>query len=138
MRISDVVRHCKSLSFYKLQDFAGENFTIVYDYIKSTSDANPNKLLVPTIFTCIATDGKLSEREWDFIAQFIGGYSYDEAFATAEEFFNYEAQEMVQKLADLFPGSIREAYVKMCIAVMTVDNRVSDEELVFLETLLNY
>lgn len=138
MRINDVIRHCKSLSFYKLQDFAGENFNVVYNHIKSVSSTNPNELLIPTIFTCIATDGKLSEKEWDFIAQFIGGYSYDEAFATAEEFFNYDAQETVQKLADLFPGSIREAYVKMCVAIMTVDNRVADEELIFLETLLNY
>ena len=35
-------------------------------------------------------------QEWDFIAQFIGGYSYDEAFATAEEFFNYTGIKTVR------------------------------------------
>lgn len=138
MRINDVIRHCKTLSFYDLQDFAGENYNVVYNHIKATSDSNPNTLLVGTIFTCIATDGKLSEKEWNFIAQFVGGYSYDEALDVAGEYFNYEAQELVQKLATYFPGSVRESFVKLCVAVMTVDNRVTDEELIFLETLLDY
>ena len=136
MDINSIISHCKSLSFYDLQDYAGRNFNIVYDYIKYNKGANPNDILVPSIFTCIAVDGRLESKEWDFIASFIGNHSYDEAFNKASEFNCVEAQDIVRKLANFFPTEIKEAYVKMCIAVLCVDDRVNSLESSFLYSLI--
>lgn len=137
MNARAIANHCLNLSFYDLQDFAGENFNVVYDYIKSNhSKTSPNSVLVGTIFTCIATDGKLSEEEWNFIAMFIGGYSYEEAVETAGDFYCEEARRVARDFLKVFPLRVREAYVSMCIAVLAVDKRFNDAEIDFLNSLL--
>ena len=130
--MNSVINYCLSLSYRDLENFAGNNFLVVYNYIKNTSSVNPNDVLVPTIFTCIASDGQLTEGEWKFIASFIGGYSYDQALAVAGEFYCSEAQEIVKKFIQRFPSEVRDAYIKMCIAVMCVDKRITNGEVSFL------
>ena len=137
MNVNSIINYCTGLSFYDLQDYAGENYQKVYYYMTANYDGEKvNTLLIGSIFTCIAADGKLSEAEWNFIASFIGGYSYDEAFAVAGEFYNDEAQSIVQELVSLFPYDIAEAYIKLCIAVLCVDGRVADYEKYFLNKIL--
>ncbi len=136
MNVNQVINYCIGLDLYPLENFAGKNFTVVYDYIKSTSSANPNDILVPTIFTCIAANGQFTQGEWDFIMSFVGNYSYNEAVATAGEFHSTEARRLVSDLAHRFPSHVREAYVSMCIAVLAVDKRVDGPEIEFLRTLL--
>ena len=136
MNINSVIDHCINLSYYDLENFAGENFMKVYRHIQAVSSTNPNDVLVPTIFTCIASDGKISEGEWKFIASFIGGYSYDEAFATAGEFYCDEAHRVVRDFIRAFPTDIAEAYISMCLAVLSVDKRISGDEVSFLNSIL--
>ena len=93
-------------------------------------------MLVPTLFTCIAADGKLSEGEWKFIASFIGGYSYDEAFATAGDFFCDEAHRVVRDFIRAFPSDVAEAYISMCLAVLAVDRKIEGYEIEFLRAVL--
>ena len=136
MNVNSVINYCLGLSYYDLENFAGRNFMVVYDHVKATSRVNPNDVLIPTIFTCIASDGSLSEGEWKFIMTFIGGYSYDEALATAGEFYCEEAQEVVRNFIGAFPYDVREAYINMCLAVLSVDGRISNYETCFLNNIL--
>ena len=131
-----VAEQCMNLSFFQLQDFAGKNYNKVYEYIEARDPGNANKLLIPTIFTCIASNGRLSDREWDFIKQFIGGYTYDEALDTAGEFYHEDAQNIVRELVACFPMDIKEAYLSLCIAVLAVDERFDGAEVDFLNSLL--
>ncbi len=137
MNIYSEMSYCQGLSYFAKEHYAGDNYQKVYYYVKNNySDINPNDLLIPTIFTCIALDGKLSENEWKFVASFIGGYSYDEAFSVAGEFYCEEAKEIVKKLTREFTGEIREAFIKVCIAVICVDDTVRDAEVSFIESLV--
>jgi transcriptional regulator with XRE-family HTH domain len=95
-----------------------------------------NTLLIGSIFTCVAADGKFNDAEWQFISSFIGGYSYEEAFSVAGEFYNDEAQDIVRQLVELFPSDISEAFVSLCLAVLCVDGRVADYERYFLNKIL--
>ena len=97
---------------------------------------NPNDVLVPTLFTCIAADGQLSEGEWKFICSFIGGYSREQAFATAGEFYCDEAHRVVRDFIRAFPSNVAEAYICMCLAVLSVDRRIDGYEVEFLNTIL--
>ena len=136
MNVNSVLDYCLGLSYRDLENFAGNNFMKVYRHIQATSSVNPNDVLVPTLFTCIAADGKLSEGEWKFIASFIGGYSYDEAFATAGDFFCDEAHRVVRDFIRAFPSDVAEAYISMCLAVLAVDRKIEGYEIEFLRAVL--
>ena len=136
MTIRSVLDYCLGLNYRDLENYAGENFLMVYNHIRTVSSTNPNDVLVPTLFTCIAADGKLSEGEWKFIASFIGGYSYEQALATAGEFYCDEAHRVVRDFIRAFPQDIREAYICMCLAVLAVDKRIEGYEVEFLNAIL--
>ena len=139
MNINSVIDYCLGLSFYDLQDYAGENYKKVYNHICAKHDSEKaNTLLIGSIFTCIASDGKLSEAEWNFISQFIGGYTYDEALSVAGEFYNDEAQSVTKELGLLFYDDIRDAYLALCIAVLAVDKRLDGAEVDYLKKILGY
>ncbi len=137
MNVQSVINYCSGLSYRQLENFAGENYLEVYNYMKANYDGEKvNTLLIGSIFTCVAADGKFNDAEWQFISSFIGGYSYDEAYAVAGEFYNDEAQDIVAQLASLFPSHIRDAFISLCLAVLCVDGRVADYERYFLNKIL--
>lgn len=136
MNVNQIIDYCIDLDFYPLQNYAGKNFNVVYDHVKNNTTVKPNDLLIPTIFTCIAANGRFSEREWDFVAHFIGNYSYNEAFDMASEFNCQQARDIVKGLVEKLPANVSEALVCMCIAVLCVDKRLDGEEVAFLRTLL--
>jgi len=137
MNVNSVIDSCIGLSYYELESFAGENYKKVYSHISANySEKNANSLLIGTIFTCIASDGKLTEKEWRFISSFIGGYTYDEAFDVAGEFYNDEAQKIVKELVEILPGDISEALIKLCVAVLCVDGNIEHYESTFLRTII--
>ena len=137
MNVNSTINYCLGLSYRDLENFAGENYQKVYNYMTRNYDGEKvNTLLIGTIFTCIASDGKFNDAEAKFISSFIGGYNYEEGFKVAGEFYNDEAQKVVSDLYDLFPRDIKEAYLNMCLAVLAVDGRIADYEKYFLNKLL--
>ena len=139
MNVNSVIDYCLGLSFFDLQNYAGQNYNKVYDYIaKQHGGEKANTLLVGSIFTCIASDGKLSDSEWEFIKQFIGGYTYDKAFEVASDFYNQQAQDITKDLGTIFPSNIRDAFLSLCIAVLCVDKRLTDKEVDYLKYILGY
>ena len=139
MNVNSVIDYCLGLSFFDLQNYAGQNYNKVYAHItKSYEGKKADTLLIGSIFTCISSDGKLSSAEWDFIKQFIGGYTYDEALASAGEFYCQEAQDIVKELGAMFPSDVRDAFLSICIAVLCVDKRLTDKEVDYLKYILGY
>lgn len=137
MNVNALINRCVNLSYYDLEDFAGKNYVKVYEYMTACYEAEKvNTLLIGSIFTCVASDGKMAEKEWKFISSFIGDYTYDEAFSVAGEFYNAEAQSIVKDLVGMFPDSIAEAFICLCIAVLCVDGRLDGAEADFLRELL--
>ena len=135
MTINETISYCKSLEYYSLQDFASKNYNTVYKFLHDRTSVEPNDILIPSIFTCIAIDGKLNENEWKFISNFIGGYTYEKAVSMASEFYCEEAQNIVKGVFNTFTGEIREAYLNLCIAVLCVDKGVDGKEVEFLRSL---
>lgn len=139
MDINAVINRCLGMDYYTLEDFAGQNYKKLYNFIASKHDGEKaNTLLIGSIFTCIASDGKFSDGEWEFISKFVGGYSYDEAFKVASEFYCDEAQNITKDLLKIFPADIQEAFLCFCIAVLAVDKRFNDAEVTYLKKMLGY
>ena len=139
MNVNAIISHCSGLSKYQLEDFVGNNYMVVYRYIESLKGYKytPNEVLLPVMFTCIAADGKFSEGEWEFVASFMGRYSYDEAYKEAEMHYSDWAQDIVRKYVGMFPSDVSDAFVKMCIGVLCADCRVDSYESTFLSKIIN-
>ena len=133
MNVEHTVKYCLCLPYPSLENYARINYKIVYDYLSKTQNKDTAlKVVNGCIFTCVAVDGKLSNAETDFICNIISGYNKNEVFEIASEFYNKEAQDIVKKLINYLPNDVKEAYVKMCIAVLAVDKNVSNIEKSFL------
>ena len=139
MNVNGIINHCLGLSRYELEDFIGRNYMVVYNFIDNLKGYShtPNEVLLPVMFTCIATDGKFSEGEWNFVVSFMGRYSYEEARNEAEIHYADWAEDVVRKYVDMYPPEVSEAFVKMCIGVLCVDGRVDSYESTFLHKILN-
>ena len=133
MNVEHTVKYCLCLPYPSLENYARINYKIVYDYISKTQNKDSASSVVNGCnFTCVAVDGKLSNAETDFICNIMSGYNKNEVFEIASEFYNKEAQDIVKKLINYLPNDVKEAYVKMCIAVLAVDKNVSNIEKSFL------
>ena len=126
MNVEHTIKYCLCLPYPSLENYARINYKTVYDYLSKTQNKDSALTLVNgCLFTCVAVDGKLSNAETDFICNIISGYNKNEVFEIASEFYNKEAQDIVKKLINYLPNDVKEAYVKMCIAVLAVDKNVS-------------
>lgn len=127
--VNNIINYCLRVSYKELENFAGENYQTLYYHFKNRSTGEEaNTLLIGTIFTCIATNGRLSEGEWNFIAKFIGGYTYDEALSVAGEFYCQEAKDTVKGLVNALPYDLKDAMMNLCIAVLCCDGRIDSFE----------
>ena len=115
---------------------ATENYKKVWDYIESLKNVQDPKaqktILIGTVFTCVSTDGKLSDKEYRFILQVVGDYSLDEAIKLAEDFNCEETRTVVRDFVRKLPEEIKEAYVALCVATLACDKRLKNKELKFL------
>ena len=133
MNVEHTVKYCLCLPYPSLENYARINYKIVYDYISKTQNKDSASSVVNgCIFTCVAVDGKLSNAEQEFICNIMRGYNENEVFEVVSEFYNEEAEDIVKKLINYLPNDVKEAYVKMCIAVLAVDKNVSNIEKSFL------
>jgi hypothetical protein len=137
MNIQSTINYCLGLNYRDLENFAGENYLKIYNSLKQKyAGEKINTVLIGSIFTCVASDGKLTDAETKFIQMFIGGYSYDSAFDAAKQFYNAEAQNTVRDLYKSFSAEIKDAYANLCIAVLAVDKNVTDMEKKFLFSII--
>ena len=137
MNVQSTINYCIGLNYRDLENFAGQNYQKIYNTLKQKyAGEKINTVLIGSIFTCVASDGKLTDDETKFIQMFIGGYSYESAFDVAKQFYNAEAQDTVRGLYNSFSNELKEAYVNLCIAVLAVDKNVSDIEKSFLYSII--
>ena len=136
MYINEIVVRCLNLSDEKLLELATENYKKVWDYIESLKNVQDPKaqktILIGTVFTCVATDGKLSDKEYRFILQVVGDYSRDEAIKLVEDFNCEETRTVMRDFVRKLPEEIKEAYVALCVATLACDKRLKNKELKFL------
>ncbi|MBO5328410.1 MAG: hypothetical protein J6B04_04485 [Clostridia bacterium] len=136
MYLRSLINRYKNLSYSSLENEAGANYKKLLEHMLTITDREKvNTLLIGSIFTSVAVNGKFSDKEWQFVSSFIGGYTYDSAFDVASEFYNAEAQDIVCKLYRSFPADVAEAFLRLCVAVLCVDGNVDDKEMTFLKQI---
>ena len=74
MDIISIIDYCLGFSYSTLQEYASDNYKIVHDYIKNNrTNVNPDSILIGLIYTAVASNNKLFDREKCFVKDLIGG-----------------------------------------------------------------
>ena len=142
MNANEIIKYCMGLSERELVKFAKENYKIVFDYLKVKADEKKARVLINgCIVTCISIDGRFTQEEWNFVKKVADGYAtrtYEETKAIIQEFYDDkdEASRVTSELPRYFTPEVREAQIKLCLAVASVDKNVERNEADLLNRIL--
>ncbi len=142
MNANEIIKYCMGLSERELVKFAKENYKIVFDYLRVKADEKKARVLINgCIVTCVSVDGRFTQEEWDFVKKVADGYAtrtYAETKSIIQEFYNDidEAGRVTSELTRYFPQEVKDAQIKLCLAVASVDKNVERKEADLLNRIL--
>ena len=131
-----------------LQDFVNEPYEnlvgmahqsivdILPVFNEIADDGQGSKLIIAFIGTSLAIDGKLSELEYRFVCDVLGGqFSYDEVKNLASTHYSGDMINAIDGLVDSAPVELKSALITFCCCFLAVDETISREEVAFVAKL---
>lgn len=101
-------------------------------------DGQGSKFVVTFIGTSLAVDGKLSDLEYKFVCDVLGGgFTYDEVKQLAGAHYNADIINAIDGLVDACSVELKSALITFCCCFLAVDETISREEVAFVQKLLN-
>ena len=136
--LNELLQDYVNLSYDDLLQIANRNFNKIAPFFARLSDdGNPAKYIVPIVGAALAVDGKLSQLEYKFINDLLGGgLSYDAVLQLANNNYNTSSMEYTDKVVDALNGEERTALLALCLCIMAVDETISREEVSFIKRLI--
>ena len=136
--LNELLQDYVNLSYNQLLNIANRNFEKIAPFFSRLApDGNCAKYLVPILGAALAVDGKLSQLEYRFMNDFLGGgLSYDDVLQLAQDNYNAAAMEYTDKVVDALSGDERTALLSLCLCIMAVDETISREEVAFIKKLI--
>ena len=136
MKIDAIIRKCKWMTQTRLKTFAKENYDKVYAYLKETiPEKSATTLCLGTIWTCCSLDKGFSKGEWELVSYLVPQFSYEQAYHSANDFYQTAAPDIVRSLIHRMPEDIGEALASVCVAVLISDKKLDGKEMEFLRSL---
>lgn len=130
-----------------LQDFVNEDYNTLLGMARAAiADILPvfNELapegdgasgLIALFATSLAVDGKLTEKEYQFVCDLLGERSYDDVKGLVAAHYNAKTIDLVDKLVDEFPIEMKSKLLTFCCCFLAVDETISREEVAFVTKL---
>ena len=131
-----------------LQDFVNEPYENLVGMAKQSivdilpifneiaDDGQGSKRIIAFIGTSLAIDGKLSELEYRFVCDVLGGqFSYDEVKNLASAHYSGDMINAIDGLVDSAPVELKSALITFCCCFLAVDETISREEVAFVAKL---
>lgn len=136
--LNELLQDYVNLSYDQLLRIAKNNFDKIAPFFaKIAPDGNAAKYLVPIIGAALAVDGRVSQLEYRFINDLLGGgLNYEDVKAVAQNNYNDDAMDYTDKVVDLLSGDERTALLALCLCIMAVDETISREEVAFIKRLI--
>ena len=140
MTANEIIQYCMGLSEKELVKYVKENYDIVYKAFRQrVDDEGARSLITGSILTCVAIDGKFTVEEWKLVKKAIGGYfTYNQALKDVEA-FGAESDDISNKLRQLYTiltDEARASYIKICLAVASVDKEIVRKEADLLNKIM--
>ena len=138
MTFNELMQKYVNYSYEELVTKAREDLEILVPVFEKVTDGKSAELLVPSILTCLAADGKLTALEVRFMEDVLGErLSYDEAKRLVSGFYSDDAQEVLDQLIDNIGTDLKVVLLELCICAMAVDETLDKNELSFIAKLID-
>lgn len=106
-------------------------------FIKYSSDGNGADFAVAFIFCSIASDGKLTDTEYNFLNDvFHANHVYDSVKLKIAQYYNQGIMELMDNIIDSSPKQVKNKILHLCACFLAVDETVTREEIGFITKLL--
>lgn len=136
--LNELLQDYVNLSYNQLLNIANDSFAKIAPFFSKLSpDGNCAQYLIPILGAALAVDGKLSQLEYRFMNDFLGGgMEYDDILQLAQDNYNENAMTYTDRVVDALSGDERTALLCLCLCIMAVDETISREEVAFIKRLI--
>ncbi len=137
---NEIMQGYVNLSYNELLDMARQKFSqlnsALVDFFDGDDDASTKGMLM-IIASCLGADGKLSNSEYAFVNDLLdANHSYDAIMGIVRTWGNDEGRELCDQIADSLSSSNKAALLSFCLCFLSVDEKISKEEVAFVRKLL--
>jgi len=139
MTLNEFLQNFVNEPYENLVSMAEESIArILPIFNEIAEDGQGSKVIVMFIGTSLAVDGKLSELEYKFVCDVLGGkFTYDEVKQLASAHYSDQMFNTIDELVDSCPSDLKAALITFCCCFLSVDQTISREEVAFVQKLLN-
>jgi hypothetical protein len=100
-------------------------------------DGNGNSAIIALFATALAVDGKLSDLEYKFVCDVIGGdFTYDEVKTLVQGHYSDDMIAAVDGLVDSCPSELKSKLLVLCCTFLAVDETINRDEVAFILKLI--
>lgn len=139
MTFNDLLQQYVNADFDKLANIAKDCISKLYPFFEKRCEDEeaPTNLILGTIATCVASDGKFTELEYEFLAEICGMYNYQTLKNYVSNFCSIKAVTTTKQLIDTLDGINKQRLLTVCLCVCAVDEHIVHEETELLDLLFN-
>lgn len=135
----ELLQNYVNADFDTLASIAKDCIDELYPVFEQSCDSKdaPALLILGTIATCIASDGKFTELEYEFLAEISGKYNYQDLKNFVSEFRSLKSVNATKRIIDSLDGEDKQRLLTVCLCVCAVDETIKREETELLDLLFN-
>lgn len=138
MTFNELMQKYVNCSYDELVSKAKNDLSMLFPVFEKVTEGKSADILLPSIFTCLAADGKITALEVRFMEDILGErLPFDEAKRLVSGFYSDEAQNALDQLIDNIGPDLKVVLLELCICVMAVDETLDKSELAFIAKLID-
>ena len=97
---------------------------------------NGAEMVLPVIFTILASDGKFTALEYQFLKDLVGDVNFDNAKNNIQSFYSDEWETAVDELIDACSKDMKSNLLLLVTCVAAVDETITVDEQRYIAKLL--
>ena len=139
MSLDQVMQKYVNSSYDELLEIARENISVVFPVIKecSSDDSSAVNTMIGILSTVLASDGKLTDLEYRFFNDLLGiSDDFDSVKSIVQACYDNASQESLNAIVDACNSDVRANLLSLCCAVMSIDEKISREEVELFKKLV--
>ena len=110
---------------------------IVDGFNKIGAESKPSDFILPFIATTLASDGKYTQLEHNFLNSVLeADLTYEEGKNYVQVYYNEEVLNLVDQMIDACGEDLKNSLIIFCLCFAAVDETVTREESAYLAKLL--
>lgn len=138
MQLNELLQEFVNLSYEDILAIARERLgELLPVFNQAAKDGDGAKFALLLMGTSLAVDGKLTEKEYNFVNDLLGNkFTYDETKQMVELHYNADFLELADQVVDSCSGALKASLLTFCTCFLAVDETISRDEVAFIKKLL--